>query len=58
MKKRFLKTTFKSEDQTCVIKNTKKTALDGRRLLNFIVIVLESYLRLNTNYFMEKGLKY
>ena len=32
--------------------------MDDKKLLNFIIIILEWYLRLNTNQFMAKDPKY
>ena len=48
---------YKSEDQISTIKNIKKL-YNERLLINFITIILEWYLRLNTNQFMEKESKY
>ena len=48
---------YKSEDQISTTKNIKKL-YNERLLINFITIILEWYLRLNTNQFMEKESKY
>ena len=46
---------YKSKDQKSTIKNIKKFYNEGKKFLIFIMIILEWYLILNTNQFMEKG---
>ena len=49
----------RSEDQISAIKNIKKLYNEREKvILNFIMIILTWYLRLNTNQFIEKGAKY
>ena len=49
---------YKLEDQISTIKKSKSFTMDGKNILNFIIITQEWYLRLNTNRFVEKGSKY
>ena len=46
---------YKLEDQINVTKIWKSYTMTGKKLLNFIMIMLECDLRLNSNQFMEMG---
>ena len=49
---------FKSEEQKSALKILNCITNYKKLLLNYLAIVLQFYLRLNTNQFMEKGSKY
>ena len=49
---------FKSEEQKCALENIKLLTNHEKLLLNYLMIIFQLYLRLNTNQFMEKGSKY
>ena len=53
-----LKGRHKSQDQKCSIKDIKMLYESREKLSMCLMIILQWYLRLNTNQFMEKDLKY